>query len=136
MLFLHLLQEPFSRVLVDVVPDFVIVLLVTDHMVVITFLPDVFTIFLVAKPFQGSYKTGNCGGPFRRDTPPGVSLFTVKGNQHMNMVGHDHVFIHGEEIVIIVHLTNIPVSNQTVGKQAGTGLFRTPREGCPYADSG
>ena len=51
----------------------VIILLVADHMIVISGLPDVLAVFLVAKSFECSHKSCNHGCPGRRDTPPGVS---------------------------------------------------------------
>ena len=68
-LFCH---HPFSWIVIDVFPSFVIILLVADHMIVISGLPDVLAVFLVAKPFECSHKSCNHGCPGRRDTPPGV----------------------------------------------------------------
>ena len=69
-LFCH---HPFSWIVIDVFPSLVIILLVADHMIVISGLPDVLAVFLVAKPFECSHKSCNHGCPGRRDTPPGVS---------------------------------------------------------------
>ena len=69
-LFCH---HPFSWIVFDVFPGFVIILLVADHMIVISGLPDVLAVFLVAKPFECSHKSCNHGCPGRRDTPLGVS---------------------------------------------------------------
>ena len=68
-----LCHHPFSWIVIDVFPGLVIILLVADHMIVISGLPDVLAVFLVAKPFECSHKSCNhrCSG--RRDTPPGVS---------------------------------------------------------------
>ena len=73
-LFCH---HPFSWIVIDVFPGLVIILLVADHMIVISGLPDVLAVFLVAKPFECSYKSCNHGCPGRRDTPPGVSVSLV-----------------------------------------------------------
>ena len=69
-LFCH---HPFSWIVIDVFPNLVIILLVADHMIVISGLPDVLAVFLAAKPFECSHKSCNHGCPGRRDTPPGVS---------------------------------------------------------------
>ena len=69
-LFCH---HPFSWIVIDVFPSLVIILLVADHMIVISGLPDVLAVFLVAKPFECSHKSCNYGCPGCRDTPPGVS---------------------------------------------------------------
>ena len=69
-LFCH---HPFSWIVIDVFPSLVIILLVADHMIVISGLPDVLAVLLVAKPFECSHKSCNHGCPGRRDTPPGVS---------------------------------------------------------------
>ena len=69
-LFFH---HPFSWIVIDVFPNLVIILLVSDHMIVISGLPDVLAVFLVAKPFECSHKSCNYGCPGCRDTPPGVS---------------------------------------------------------------
>ena len=69
-LFYH---HPFFWIVIDVFPSLVIILLVADHMIVISGLPDVLAVFLVAKPLECSHKSCNYGCPGRRDTPPGVS---------------------------------------------------------------
>ena len=66
-------HHPFLWIVIDVFPGVVIILLVADHMIVISGLPDVLAIFLIAKPFECSHKSCNHGCPGRRDTPPGVS---------------------------------------------------------------
>ena len=65
-------HHPFLWIVIDVFPSLVIILLVADHMIVISGLPDVLAVFLVAKPFECSHKSCNHGCPGRRDTPPGV----------------------------------------------------------------
>ena len=66
--------HPFSWIVIDVFPGLVTILLVTDHMIVISGLPDVLAVFLVTKPFECSHKSCNHGCLGRRDTPPGVSV--------------------------------------------------------------
>lgn len=62
MCFLFFLQiyKPFPGVILNILPYFVMILLIADDMVVISLLPYIFTIFLIAKPFECGYKTGNC----------------------------------------------------------------------------
>ena len=59
-------HHPFSWIVIDVFPNLVIILLVADHMIVISGLPDVLAVFLVAKPFECSHKSCNHGCPGRR----------------------------------------------------------------------
>ena len=72
-----LCHHPFSWIVIDVFPNPVIILLVADHMIIISGLPDVLAVFLVAKPLECSHKSCNHGCPGRRDTPPGVSVSLV-----------------------------------------------------------
>ena len=64
---------PFGWVIFDVFPNFVIILLISYHMVIIPALPNIAAVFFVTKPFECSCKPGDLRCP-RRDTPPGVSV--------------------------------------------------------------
>ena len=65
---------------------------IANHMVIIPALPNILTVFFVAKPFKCSHKPGNLRCP-RRDTPPRVSV--MYRDQQMNMIRHDHILING-----------------------------------------
>ena len=108
--------EPFSWIVFDILPYFVVILLVADHMIVISGLPDVLAVFLVAKPFECSHKSCNHGCPGRRDTPPGVFDLFVDWNQKMNMIRHDHIFIHRQMVIKCIYLPDVFVSDFSIGQ--------------------
>ena len=91
-------ENPFLGIVFDVLPNTVVILLIADHMIIITGLPDVFTVFLVAEAFEGTDKTGNyrCSC---RDILPGMFVPAGKGDQKMNVVGHDHVLVYRQVAV-------------------------------------
>ena len=79
----------FQRVVIDILPDFVIVPTVTNTVVVKRFLPDCTTSLFADSPFELLYYTGYCRGDLW--SPAFVCTYL---NVEMNMVGHDTVFIH------------------------------------------
>ena len=85
---------PTNRVFTDISQMLLVILTISDNVVIKITLPNIFTIFLVAKSFEGRYKMRNrrrlsCRG--RRPRRP-----TFRHKQHnMDMVGHNHVLIYG-----------------------------------------
>ena len=79
-LLIKLVVEPPQRVFVYVSQMFFVVFAVTDDMVVKARLPNVFSVFFIAKTFQGRYKLRNsaiCGGgaTICRDRRPRLSVW-------------------------------------------------------------
>ncbi len=48
--------DPFSGIILDALPYFIIISLIANHMVVISALPYIFSVFLIAKPLECAYK--------------------------------------------------------------------------------
>jgi len=74
---LQVLLQPFEWIVFDVLPYFVIILLITDYMVVISSLPYVFAVLFIAKPFQCTNELRNYGVALltsRRDSRPRLSV--------------------------------------------------------------
>ncbi len=140
------LHEPFPGIIFNILPNFIIILLIADHMVIIPALPDIFAVFLVAKPFECPNESGDhrcprrdtppgvsvCNYFPRRDTPPWVSVCFVDGNEKMDMIRHDHILIHGYIIIKSVHLPDVLLSDPSVGQQFPVRFLGTPGDGCPY----
>ena len=73
------INNPFLWIVFDILPYFIIILLITNQVVIITRLPNVATIFFVAKAFERTDKLCKRWGPLCRDTPPGVSVSVLCG---------------------------------------------------------
>lgn len=93
MLFLCILQKPFSGVLVDVVPDLVVVLLVSDHVVIVGSLEDPFSLGALCEIclfgnliFIPTDDGSQCRGRVSR---PGM----FDPQQQVDMIGHDNIFV-------------------------------------------
>jgi len=76
---------------VDIIPDFQIVPLTADHMVVIRALPDVFACFPVDQPFQ--CRDGIWYRRHRRDRRPRRPAVFLHRYQQVHMVRHDHIHV-------------------------------------------
>ena len=71
------LHGPFSGIIINIFPNIIIILLISDHMVIIGSLPDILTVFLIAKPLERSNKLRNfCVSVvlLRRGRPPGLPV--------------------------------------------------------------
>ena len=55
----YVINNPFFRVVFNIFPNLIIIVLVANYMVVISLLPNIFAVFFVAKPFKCAYKTCN-----------------------------------------------------------------------------
>ena len=98
--------NPFSGIILDIVPDLCIILLISDYMVIKRPLPDFFANFPVRKSFQCPYKTGNGGIAMRfycRGWPPGQPALLCQGEKQMNVIGHDDITVNRNIVIIAVH---------------------------------
>ena len=96
----------------DIFPCFVIILFVAHDMIIIGALPNILSILLIAKAFECAdklrdYRVPPCSA--RRGSRPRLPVMTVNGKQQVDMIRHDHIFIYGNMIVKIIHLSNVPV---------------------------
>ena len=125
------LNDPFARIIVDILPNLIIILLISDHVIVITGLPNIFPVFFIAKSLERTDEPCNCGCP-RRDSRPRVSVCVMDTKQKMYMIRHDYVPIYRYMIIESIYLPNNPISNFSMHQQFNPWIIRTPREGCPY----
>ena len=99
------MNDPFARIIVDILSNLVIILLITDHVIVITGLPNIFPVFFIAISLERTDNPCNSGCP-RRDTRPRVSVCGYSCRD-----------------------TRPRVSACVMDTKQ---FIRTPREGCPY----
>ena len=96
------LQEPFPWIVFDVLPYFVIVLLIADHMVVVGTLKNGFSDFLRYEDLKGTH---NIRYPIvlrccvRRGRCPHRPI--IQPYNHMNVIRHDYIFFNFRYIVDI-----------------------------------
>ena len=117
------------------------ILFASDDMIVRAGLPDVFADLLIAKTLKGGHKTRHGGVLCRRDRRPRRSL-SLHPKQNMNVVGHDHIALHGNVIVKSIELANVFVNDLSrVGQFdfrreifgiGGSTVFRTVGDAGPY----
>lgn len=95
-LFLCVLQEPFSWVLVDVVPDLIVVLLIADHMVIVGALEDPFSLgaFREVCLFGKLIFIPADDGSQRRGWVSRPGMFDPQ--QQVDVIGHDNIVINND----------------------------------------
>ena len=92
LLYVEFIHLPLGRIGFDIAVNVVVVGLVTDDVVMEGPLPNVFTVFLVAKTFERGYKSCKHRIPLRRGGRPRPPVFNPQ--KQMNVVGHNDVRIH------------------------------------------
>ena len=91
---------PHIGILVYICPYFLIILFTTNNVVVGTVLPNIASIFLVAKSLECAYETGYLG-IIRL-----ANICNVRSdlNEKMNVIRHNYVFIQNKAIVKMTHI--------------------------------
>ena len=125
--------EPFSWIVFDILPYFVVILLIADHIVIIGTLKNRFSNFFCHKHLD---RTHNIGHPIMllfctcRGRCPHRPV--IQPDHYVDMIRHDHIFIHRQMVIKCIHLPDVFVSDFSIGQQFRALGLRTPGDGCPY----
>ena len=97
---------PLLRIDFYVKPYFLIFCLITDHMVMKRTLPDP-----AARTITMDFP-GHAGFILRNDLPAIRILFIAQYQNHMDMVRHDHIFVHPDTIIMLRYPQNVVSRNR------------------------